>query len=76
MPRGGGFEVLSPGSAGFMNERQGRDHLGEALVALQEVDDEVGGWVVGTVVTRLMVLEGESCRGRDVETLIGQEGHG
>ena len=42
MPRGGGFEVLSPGSAGFMNERQGRDYLGEALVAFQEIDDEVG----------------------------------
>ena len=47
VPRGGGFGVLSPGSAGFVNERQGRDHLGEALIALQEVDDEVGGWVGG-----------------------------
>ena len=47
MPRGGGFEVLSPGSAGFMNEHQGQDHLGEALVAFQEVDNEVGGRVGG-----------------------------
>ena len=30
-----------------MNERQCREHLGEALIALQEVDDEVGGRVGG-----------------------------
>ena len=47
MPRGGGYGVVSPGSAGLMNERQGRDHLGEALIALQEVGDEVGGRVDG-----------------------------
>ena len=47
VPRGGGFGVLSPGSAELMNERQCREHLGEALIALQEVDDEVGGRVGG-----------------------------
>ena len=29
--------------------------------------------LVGTVVTRLMVLEGRSCGGRDVHILMGQE---
>ena len=47
VPRGGGYGVLSPGSADFVNERQGRDHLGEALIVLQEADDEVGGRVDG-----------------------------
>ena len=32
--------------------------------------------LMGTVVTRLMVLGGRSCRGRDVQTLIGQEERG
>ena len=47
VPRGGRFGVLSPGSAELMNERQCREHLREALIALQEVDDEVGGRVGG-----------------------------
>ena len=46
-PGSGGAGVLFPGSAGFMYERQGRDHLGEALVALKEVDNEVLGRVGG-----------------------------
>ena len=46
-PGSGGAGVLFPGSAGFMYERQGRDHPGKALVALKEVGSEVGGWVGG-----------------------------
>ena len=33
VPGGGRDGVFSLGSVGFMYERQGRDHLGEALVA-------------------------------------------
>ena len=47
MPGGGGYGVLFPGSADFVNECQCRDHLGEALIVLQEADDEVGGRVDG-----------------------------
>ena len=47
MPGGGGYGVQFPGSADLVNECQGRDHLGEALIVLQEADDEVGGRVDG-----------------------------
>ena len=46
-PGSGVARVSFHGSAGFMYERQGRDHLGEALVALKEGGNEVGGLVGG-----------------------------
>ena len=47
IPGIGRVGVLSPGSADFVDKGQSIDHFGEALVAFQEVGDEVGGLVDG-----------------------------